>query len=75
MVVRYLAEEDNLRQLQQKWLAECGDDLRARTQAEYLYTAAALAMIGGVCWGALSVKDVYGRQVLLLRLTRDSSCG
>ena len=34
-----------------EWLKEQGADLRARTQAEYLYTAAALAFYGGVCWG------------------------
>ena len=33
------------------WLEQLGADLRARTQAEYLYTAAAVAAFGGVCWG------------------------
>ena len=37
--------------VQLEWLKEQGADLRARTQAEYLYTAAALALFGGVCWG------------------------
>jgi hypothetical protein len=37
--------------IQLEWLKEQGADLRARTQAEYLYTAAALAFYGGVCWG------------------------
>ena len=37
--------------VQLEWLKELGADLRARTQAEYLYTAAALALYGGVCWG------------------------
>jgi hypothetical protein len=37
--------------VQLEWLREQGADLRARTQAEYLYTAAALALFGGVCWG------------------------
>jgi hypothetical protein len=30
-----------------EWLKEQGADLRARTQAEYLFTAAALAFYGG----------------------------
>ena len=34
--------------VQLEWLKELGADLRARTQAEYLYTAAALALFGGV---------------------------
>lgn len=41
------------RELALKWLSERGADLRARTQAEYLYTAGALAMFGGVAWGIL----------------------
>ena len=42
------------REIQLAWLRECGADLRARTQAEYLYTAAALTLFGGVCWGVAS---------------------
>jgi hypothetical protein len=41
--------------VQLEWLKEQGADLRARTQAEYLYTAAALAFYGGVCWGVGAV--------------------
>jgi hypothetical protein len=42
------------REIQLAWLKECGADLRARTQAEYLYTAAALTLFGGVYWGVAS---------------------
>jgi hypothetical protein len=42
-------------EVQLEWLKEQGADLRARTQAEYLYTAAALAFYGGVCWGVATL--------------------
>jgi hypothetical protein len=48
---------EQVRELQLKWLLECGSDLRARTQAEYLYTAGALAMFGGVCWGIVPLPS------------------
>ena len=39
------------------WLEQLGADLRARTQAEYLYTAAAVAAFGGVCWGVAAQQN------------------
>ena len=41
------------------WLEQLGADLRARTQAEYLYTAAAIAGFGGVCWGVAAQQNHY----------------
>jgi hypothetical protein len=43
-----LGREADRFKVQVDWLKEQGADLRARTQAEYLYTAAALALSGGV---------------------------
>ncbi len=37
--------------LEAVWLTELGHDLRARRDAEYFYTAAAVALFGGVAWG------------------------
>ena len=48
--------EQDRRDLRIKWVIESEADLRARTQAEYLYTAGALAMFGGVSWGVLSLQ-------------------
>ena len=48
--------EQERRDLRIQWVIESGADLRARTQAEYLYTAGALAMFGGVSWGVLSLQ-------------------
>ena len=46
------AQSDHNRvQLEGVWLSELGQDLRARTQAEYVYTAASIAMFGAVCGG------------------------
>ena len=39
------------------WLEQLGADLRARTQAEYLYTAASVAAFGGVCWGVAAQQN------------------
>ena len=39
------------------WLAKSGAGLRARTQAEYIYTAAAVAMFGAVCGGVAAQAD------------------
>jgi len=47
-----MSDNRDIKQL--AWLKECGADLRARTQAEQLYTAAALTLFGGVCWGVAS---------------------
>ena len=50
-----LTDEQKKFNVQLEWLKELGADLRARTQAEYLYTAAALALYGGVCWGVAAL--------------------
>ena len=50
-----LTDEQKKFNVQLEWLKELGADLRARTQAEYLYTAAALALFGGVCWGVAAL--------------------
>jgi hypothetical protein len=52
--------------VQLEWLREQGADLRARTQAEYLYTAAALALFGGVCWGIPAQQSGLSRVLVAI---------
>jgi hypothetical protein len=51
--------------LEAAWLTELGHDLRARRDAEYLYTAAAVALFGGVAWG---VAGPHGRAFYILTI-------
>jgi hypothetical protein len=58
-----MCELDRDTSIRLELLKEQGADLRARTQAEYLYTAGALALFGGVCWG-IPPQQSCGSRVL-----------
>src|ERR1700752_5333979 len=50
--------------VQLEWLSQLGADLRARTQAEYVFTAAAVAYFGGVCWGLAALNSQPPERVM-----------
>jgi hypothetical protein len=43
--------------------AECSAAMRERSQAEYLYTAAAAANFGAVCWGVAALQAALPTKV------------
>ncbi len=58
----------NHKDLQLVLLKELGDALRARSEAEHLYTAAAVAGFGAVAWGVAALQpERYAGRAFYLR--------